>query len=36
LWGIYGAIYFKSRSKKIGKPVYAEKPAPPAAVGAGV
>jgi basic amino acid/polyamine antiporter, APA family len=35
VWGIYGAIYFKMRSKKTGKPVYVDKPAP-AAVGAGV
>ena len=26
LWGIYGAIYFVSRSKKIGKPVLIAKP----------
>ena len=34
LWGIYGAIYFLSHSKKIGKPIYVDKPKP-VAVGAG-
>ncbi|HXE53925.1 MAG TPA: APC family permease [Tepidisphaeraceae bacterium] len=27
VWGIYGAIYFVSRSKKMGKPVFIEQPA---------
>ena len=31
VWGIYGAIYFISRSKKLGKPVIITQPAPVAA-----
>jgi hypothetical protein len=32
VWGIYGAIFFLGRSKKIGRDVFVNKPSVPASV----